>query len=363
MVEMRIMITSRSDCNPWILCWLKCIRELGHYPLWITFGEKDISEQIRKFLEKEQIEHTHFSVVSFERLPIISRVLKQEIPILDKKFDVDVVISGELFWISTVVFRLFSTKNFYSYTYENHLEGVLKKYLRILDFWIPIANKMFKGVIVPVKSTKRCWEKLGLKNMLVNPLGVDLELFKYSENKLSNELKLLYVGRIVYEKGLDYLLKAISSLDFPYSLTVVGSGKIGCYRKLARKLGCNVVFLGPVEYHKLPTIYHKHNVLILPSITTPYWKEQLGMVLIEAMATGRIVIGSNSGAIPEIVGDAGFIVPERNATAIRKILTEIYQNENVFNILPKKERVRVEKFFDLRKNMTKLIKSLMKRCE
>jgi glycosyltransferase involved in cell wall biosynthesis len=329
--------------------------------LWITFGERGVSRELREFLDEEKIEHEHFPVLSFKHVPIISGRFKQEAPILLKRFDADAVISGEFFWISTAAFRMFSTGNFYSYTYENHLDGILRKYSGIFSrFWIPMVNKMFRGVIVPVESTKRCWEKLGLKNIWINPLGVDVELFGYSENRLSDELKLLYVGRVIPEKGLDYLLRAVSSLDFPYSLTIAGGGEIKHYHKMAQDLGCNATFIGPVEYHKLPVLYHKHNVFILPSITTPKWKEQLGMVLIEAMATGRIVIGSNSGAIPEVVGDAGFIVPEKTTDPLKETLTKIHRDERVFERLPKRARQRTEKYFDLKKNTKKLIKLIEK---
>ena len=329
-------------------------------PSWITFGEKGISRELYEFLEKEKIEHKHFFSLSFKRVPVISKRFKQECPIFFKRLNADVVISGEFFWISTIAFRMFSTENFYSYTYENHLGNVLKKYWWIFRFWIPMVNKIFRGVIVPVKSTKRCWKKLGLKNIWVNPLGVDLELFRYSENELSDELKLLYVGRVVPEKGLDYLLKAVSQLSFPYSLTVVGNGEIERYRRTAKNLGCRATFIGPVKYCKLPNLYREHNVVILPSITTPYWKEQLGMVLIEAMATGRIVVGSDSGAIPEVIGNVGFIVPEKNSLALKKVLTDIYQSEHIFKVLPKKARKKVEECYDLRKNTRKLIKLIEK---
>jgi glycosyltransferase involved in cell wall biosynthesis len=58
------------------------------------------------------------------------------------------------------------------------------------------------------------------------------------------------------------------------------------------------------------------SVLVLPSLTTPTWKEQFGHVLVEAMACGVPVIGSDSGAIPEVIGDAGLIVPEGNVDAL-----------------------------------------------
>ena len=347
---MRIAITTGIPCSPGgVLRWLNCIKNEGHVPLWITFGKTGISQGTREFLEKEDLEHLH--------LPVLS--LKQKVPTIYKKIDVDAVISGEFYWISTLLFRMFSTKNFYSYTFENHTTGVLKKYSGLFSkFWVPIANKMFKGVIVPVKSTKQCWEQFGLKNILVHPFGVDSGLFDYSKNVLSDQLKILYVGRVTPEKGLDYLLKAVSLLSFPHSLTIAGSGRIDYYRRLAQNLGCDVTFLGPVEYHRLPKVYHEHNVFVLPSITTPYWKEQFGTVLTEAMATGRIVIGSNSGAIPEVIGDAGFIVPEKTIESLKETLSRVYQDERILRVIPKKARQRTEEHFNLRKNIKKFIRIL-----
>ena len=62
---------------------------------------------------------------------------------------------------------------------------------------------------------------------------------------------------------------------------------------------------------------------MLPSHTTATWQEQFGHVLIEAMACGVPVIGANSGAIPDVIGDAGIIVPERDSRALRDALAEL----------------------------------------
>lgn len=343
------MVTMSAPwCKPWFSDWLKFIKDYGHTPLLVTFGGSRASDEVREPLKKERIEYIHIPAIH----------LKQSIPLIYRYFNVDATVSAEFFWISTLFFRMASAGNFYTRTSENHLEGVLKNHIGFLKFAVKIANSAFTRNIVRVKSTKECWEKLGLKNVIVNPLGVNVDLFSYSKNVLSDELKILYVGRIAPEKGLDYLLKAVSLLDFPYSLTLLGRGEIDWYRRLAQKLGCNATFLGQTEYRKLPQEYAKHNVFVLPSITTPYWKEQFGMVLLEAMASGRIVVGSDSGAIPEVVGEAGFIVPEKTVEPLKKTLSKIYKDENVFKFMPKKARQKVEKYFDLRKNTEMLIKMI-----
>ncbi|MEM4972674.1 MAG: glycosyltransferase family 4 protein [Candidatus Hadarchaeales archaeon] len=261
--------------------------------MWITFGKWYLSKVTCEFLEKEKIQHLHLPSVSFRG---------EDVPLFLKRIRADVILGLDFFYVCNFLLRLRTKGTFYSITSENHLAGFSKR------FWIPIANSMFKGVIVPVKSTKIFWEQLGLKNVFVVPLAADLGLFKYQENRLSEKLKILFVGRITPEKGIDYLLRAVSLLKIPYSLTLVGDGRIDYYQGLAQRLGCEATFLGPADYEELPKIYHEHNVLVLPSITTPSWKEQFGRVLVEAMATGRVVIGSNSGAIPEVIGNAGYVV-------------------------------------------------------
>ena len=60
----------------------------------------------------------------------------------------------------------------------------------------------------------------------------------------------------------------------------------------------------------------RFDVLVGPSLTTPRWKEQFGRMLVEAMACGVPVIGSDSGEIPHVIGDAGIVVPEGDRVAL-----------------------------------------------
>ena len=64
-------------------------------------------------------------------------------------------------------------------------------------------------------------------------------------------------------------------------------------------------------------------MLVIPSLTRPNWKEQFGRVITEAMSSGVPVIGSNSGAIPDIIGEAGLVVPEGSIEALRVALDEL----------------------------------------
>jgi glycosyltransferase involved in cell wall biosynthesis len=70
-------------------------------------------------------------------------------------------------------------------------------------------------------------------------------------------------------------------------------------------------------------LYAASDCLVLPSLTTPTWKEQFGGVLADAMAVGLPIVGSDSGAIPQVVGDAGIIFPEGDATALAWALSVV----------------------------------------
>ena len=74
---------------------------------------------------------------------------------------------------------------------------------------------------------------------------------------------------------------------------------------------------------QLATALQALAVLVLPSHTQPRWKEQFGRVLTEAMACGVPVIGSSSGAIPEVIGDAGLVFPEGDAAALAAALERL----------------------------------------
>ena len=84
-----------------------------------------------------------------------------------------------------------------------------------------------------------------------------------------------------------------------------------------------LVIINAVPHHDVPRYMNAMDALVLPSRTTPHWKEQFGHVLIEAMACGTPVIGSDSGAIPEVIDSAGLIFPEGDIDALAQHLRRL----------------------------------------
>ena len=131
--------------------------------------------------------------------------------------------------------------------------------------------------------------------------GTDATLFRPASSRPDRPFTFGFIGRIVPEKGIKTLLRAVHQLEGDWRLRLVGGGTTWAeIERLAHQLGIGerVSFIGQLPSTDLPAQYHQLDALALPSLTRENWKEQFGRVLVEAMASGVPVIGSDSGAIP-----------------------------------------------------------------
>jgi glycosyltransferase involved in cell wall biosynthesis len=150
-----------------------------------------------------------------------------------------------------------------------------------------------------------------------------------------------FVGRLVEEKGLPTLKAAFEQLSGVSLLLVGGGPLLDQLSHWAASAGAPIHLQPAVPHEQVSEYMAAMDVLVLPSHSTPKWKEQFGHVLIEAMAAGVPVIGSDSGAIPEVIGNAGIVVPEQNATALRRAIAELRDDEARRATLGRQGRERV----------------------
>ena len=194
------------------------------------------------------------------------------------------------------------------------------------------------GRVLENKGYKKQWDTL--------PAAVNLDRFPFREPPPPSACFTIgYVGRLVEEKGIDTLLWALTNLNDNVRLHLVGDGSARFrLETLARELGVyeRVAFRPPVSHEDLASVYHEFDALALPSKTTPQWQEQFGRVLIEAMACGVPVIGSDSGAIPEVIGGAGLIFPEGQAGQLTERILQIANDTDLQRRLSYQGRIRVE---------------------
>lgn len=132
---------------------------------------------------------------------------------------------------------------------------------------------------------------------------VDPSFRKLSKNR--NENTLLYLGRLVSDKGLDVLLKAINQIKSNgkiFNLTIIGKGpdeNLLYEHALQLNILPQINFLGILEGEQLINVLNEHKVMVIPS----KWEEPFGLVALEALACGCRVVYSNTGGLPEAAGE------------------------------------------------------------
>jgi glycosyltransferase involved in cell wall biosynthesis len=159
-----------------------------------------------------------------------------------------------------------------------------------------------------------------------------------------------FAGRITAAKGWRVLLAALTQLPENFKCLIAGGGeeetelRQGCETSgLRSRVHC----LGVLDTSGMSSFYSALDVFVLPSLTTARWTEQFGFVLAESMACGVPVIGSNSGAIPEVIGDCGIIVPENDSKELAVAIQTMANDENRRSRFIKCGRDRFEREFSI----------------
>ena len=180
---------------------------------------------------------------------------------------------------------------------------------------------------------------------IIPQFGVDPELFSPGgESGPDRPFTIGYAGGFIAAKGLDALFKACARLSGDWRLRLVGGGdQEQSLRALAVQLDIEqrVHWSGKIPSTAMPEFYRSLDALVLPSRTQPNWMEQFGRVLIEAMACGVPVIGSNSGEIPHVIGDAGLVFPEGEDEVLAIRLRQLRDDAELRADLSQRGRQRV----------------------
>lgn len=181
--------------------------------------------------------------------------------------------------------------------------------------------------------------------------GVDPTLFAPQDQPaVSESLRIGYAGGLLPEKGIDLLLRACADLRGQWQISIAGGGaEETALRNMAEELGIadRIQWVNRIPSDQMPAFYRGLDVLVLPSRTLPNWKEQFGRVLIEAMSCGVAVIGSDSGEIPHVIGDAGLIFPEEDAASLTAHLQRLLDDHSAARRLGQVGRMRVLTHFTM----------------
>ncbi len=183
---------------------------------------------------------------------------------------------------------------------------------------------------------------------IIPQFGFDTEIYRRSKPRPARAagapFTIGYLGRLVENKGLRLLVEALASLPGCCRVVFIGNGPMKSeLETLAVRLGVTgrVTFKAGVPTYEVPKELQQMDVLVLPSLTRPNWKEQFGRVLAEAMACETPVIGSSSGEIPYVIGDAGLVFPEGNAQELAACVRQLLETPELYATLAARGRQRV----------------------
>jgi glycosyltransferase involved in cell wall biosynthesis len=232
------------------------------------------------------------------------------------------------------------------FTWENIKRGHNFIYTYFNNFCIGNA---FAAVAGNAEAKEILLDRGFKKDVVILPqYGVDMTEFKKKKDREQGApFNVAYIGRLTMEKGVDLLMNAVSELD-NITLHLAGTGPMdGFLRETAsgKKLDGRVKFYGHVVRDDIPGFLSAMDCLVLPSITTANWKEQFGRVIIEAFAATVPVIGSDSGEIPGVIGNAGLIFHEGSAEGLQARLRELMAGSDLYKELQNKGLQRVKENF------------------
>jgi len=271
--------------------------------------------------------------------------------------DADVVILHHPFPLAFMAYRLFGRKRKVMVWYHS---DIVRQKISKIPFIPSIQYTLKRADHIIVSTNALIQSSAMLKGLAakctVIAFGVDTARFAANTEirKEAEDIRTKYgtplvlsVGRLVYYKGMSYLIRAMR--DVPAKLLIVGSGPLGCeLREEIRALGLTerVHIIDPVE--NLIPYYHACDVFALPSCEPA---ETFGVVQIEALACGKPVINTNlASGVPEVSidGVTGRTVPPGDAAGIANALCDLLSDEAEYRRLSGNALREVEERFTKR---------------
>ena len=220
-----------------------------------------------------------------------------------------------------------------------HADAILVPGIKHMEFFTKLRVSSDKIFIMP-----------NVSNLMLKDQDFENKKIIVNELNLNNKKIVLFVGRLIDLKGVQFLLlsfqKLIEKID-DVILLIVGEGE---YRinleKLAHELGIEnkVIFTGNINYDLLGAYYMLANVFVLPSITTHY-ADACPLVVNEAMYFGKPVITSDAVGTTFMIKDGinGFVVPEKNSEALFNALYRVLSDSDLEKKMGRNSKDMIER--------------------
>lgn len=340
------------------------ISELGHEPLLITSDRRAPRySKDRSSLGTGEYKTKDYRIYRFPTLFDIRSVPIVDLDIIEflSDIDFDVVHAHEIYEQITLMAFYVARKKRIPFGFTQHRnycpQGVLGSSLRL--FYQSIGRKVVDAcnfICATSNSAADFLRNLGItRDIEILPNCLDTNVFRPDiETDLKEEMGLqgnkliLFVGRLHKEKGLKYLIEAFKTIKNRCPKTkLILAGKGEERENLESRISelglhGDVVFLDYFPYKKMPELYNACDIVVLPSIFEPF-----GMVLVEAMACGKPIVGSKVGGIKDIIedGENGFLTQPRNTQQLAGKIEILLFNEDLRTKFGRKGREKsIENF-------------------
>ena len=325
----------------------KKLVEMGHEVYVITYPHKEIKD-----IDGIHVIGTKGLNIPGVRGLMFKKNAKKALENLLEKEDIDIIHGHYLFPAGAAAVEVGKKHNIKTYVtahgsdmfelYKNQplMRSTVRNVLKDADGVFAVSNALrheiiATGVVGIADKTKLSWNSVDIDKFS----NKNDDSFK-KEFKLEDKPIVLFVGNLIKRKNVDSLLEAKKIAHSDYYLVVVGDGPL--YKKLTKKVEDDnihdVIFTGARD--DVENIIPSCDVLILPSFS-----ESFGLVLIEALACGKPVIGSDVGGITEIINDdVGLLVNPKKVSSIAKAIDNIINDDDLRLVLSMNARSRALDF-------------------
>lgn len=322
----------------------------GHEVYVITYPHKEIKD-----IDGIHVIGTRGLNIPGVRGLMFKKNAKKALENLLKNEDIDIIHGHYLFPAGAAAVEVGNEHNIKTYVtahgsdmfelYKSQplMRSTIRNVLKNADGVFAVSNALrheivATGVVGIAEKTKISWNSVDI-NKFNNAAN---DSFK-NENGLSDKPIVLFVGNLIKRKNVDSLLEAKKIANSDYYLVIVGDGPL--FKKLNKKVEDenirDVIFAGSRD--DVENIIPSCDVLILPSFS-----ESFGLVLIEALACGKPVIGSDVGGISEIINEnVGLLVNPKKVSSISKAIDKIISDDELRTVLSMNARNRAKDFAEV----------------
>lgn len=257
------------------------------------------------------------------------------------------VFWGKIFNTKIII----STHSIYSFPKNGLYHNFAKFILNRTDQVLCLSKKSFEEI-----------KQLGIDNRKIKIFTYWIDLDKFTKNRdakraiaWKEKFIVLFVGRLILEKGIDILLDSVKSWDKNIGLVIVGTGPMESVIINETSKNPRIHFLGKMDQESLPNIYSAADVLIAPSTS----EEGFGRVIMESLACSTPVVASNKGAIPEVMDESVGRLIDINSASIKNSIEDLFRHPLKLAVLSGNARKFAERRYS-EENADTIIKTYAK---